>query len=158
MLSVLLSTATFNTTVLKSSTRGVLWKKGVLRNFTKFTGKYLCQSLFFNFFFACNEIATDCYKVTVLLQRHWVSEKLQLAINVKDFSDILEEYFGTTFESRLVILSFFGQDARPCYYYAIIRWRNNQSQFAILINNYEMFLSVIWKISFYRELFKRALL
>ena len=23
-------------------------KKGVLRNFTKFTGKYLCQSLFFN--------------------------------------------------------------------------------------------------------------
>ena len=23
-------------------------KKGVLRNFTKFTGKYQCQSLFFN--------------------------------------------------------------------------------------------------------------
>ena len=23
-------------------------KKGVLRNFTKFTGKYLCQSLYFN--------------------------------------------------------------------------------------------------------------
>ena len=23
-------------------------KKGVLRNFTKFTGKYMCQSLFFN--------------------------------------------------------------------------------------------------------------
>ena len=23
-------------------------KKGVLRNFTKFTGKHLCQSLFFN--------------------------------------------------------------------------------------------------------------
>ena len=23
-------------------------KKGVLKNFTKFTGKYLCQSLFFN--------------------------------------------------------------------------------------------------------------
>ena len=30
------------------STRGVLQKKGVLRNFTKFTGKHLCQSLFFN--------------------------------------------------------------------------------------------------------------
>ena len=26
----------------------VLYKKGVLRNFTKFTGKHLCQSLFFN--------------------------------------------------------------------------------------------------------------
>ena len=26
----------------------VFYKKGVLKNFTKFTGKYLCQSLFFN--------------------------------------------------------------------------------------------------------------
>ena len=26
----------------------VLYKKGVLRNFTKFTGKHLCQSLLFN--------------------------------------------------------------------------------------------------------------
>ena len=25
-------------------------RKGALRNFTKFTGKYLCQSLFFNKF------------------------------------------------------------------------------------------------------------
>ena len=28
--------------------RGCSVKKGVLRNFTKFTGKHLCQSLFFN--------------------------------------------------------------------------------------------------------------
>ena len=32
----------------EAATRGVLCKKGVLRNFTKFTGKHLCQSLFFN--------------------------------------------------------------------------------------------------------------
>ena len=31
----------------EAATRGVL-KKGVLRNFTKFTGKHLCHSLFFN--------------------------------------------------------------------------------------------------------------
>ena len=31
-----------------SSRPEVLCKKGVLRNFTKFTGKHLCQSLFFN--------------------------------------------------------------------------------------------------------------
>ena len=30
------------------ATRGVLYKKGVLRNFTKLTGNQLCQSLFFN--------------------------------------------------------------------------------------------------------------
>ena len=28
--------------------RGVLCKKGILKNFAKFTGKHLCQSLFFN--------------------------------------------------------------------------------------------------------------
>ena len=31
-----------------SSRPEVLCKKGVLRNFAKFTGKHLCQSLFFN--------------------------------------------------------------------------------------------------------------
>ena len=32
----------------RSSRPGVFRKKGVLKNFTKFTGKHLCQSLFFN--------------------------------------------------------------------------------------------------------------
>ena len=33
---------------LRSSRPEVFCKKGVLRNFTEFTGKHLCQSLFFN--------------------------------------------------------------------------------------------------------------
>ena len=33
---------------MRSSRPLVFCKKGVLRNFTKFTGKHLCQSLFFN--------------------------------------------------------------------------------------------------------------
>ena len=32
----------------RSSRPGVFCKKGVLRNFTEFAGKYLCQSLFFH--------------------------------------------------------------------------------------------------------------
>ena len=32
----------------EAATRGVLWKKGVLKNFAKFTEKHLYQSLFFN--------------------------------------------------------------------------------------------------------------
>ena len=32
----------------RSSRPKVFCKKGVLKNFTKFTGKHLCQSLFFN--------------------------------------------------------------------------------------------------------------
>ena len=32
----------------EAATRGALQEKVVLRNFIKFTGKHLCQSLFFN--------------------------------------------------------------------------------------------------------------
>ena len=35
-------------TINRSSRPEVFCEKGVLRNFAKFTGKYLCQSLFFN--------------------------------------------------------------------------------------------------------------
>ena len=44
-----------------SSRPEVFCKKGVLRNFTKFTGKHLCQSLFFNKVadLACNFIKKE---------------------------------------------------------------------------------------------------
>ena len=38
----------FQISMNRNSRLEVFCKKGVLRNFTKFTGKYLCQSLFFN--------------------------------------------------------------------------------------------------------------
>ena len=41
----------------RSGCPDVFCKKGVLRNFTKFTGKHLCQSLFFNK--ACNFIKKE---------------------------------------------------------------------------------------------------
>ena len=34
--------------MLRSSHPDVFFEKGILRNFSKFTGKYLCQSLIFN--------------------------------------------------------------------------------------------------------------
>ena len=34
--------------VFRSSRFKVFWKKGVLRNFTKFTGRHMCQDLFFS--------------------------------------------------------------------------------------------------------------
>ena len=37
-----------NSSIIKSSHHRCSIKKGVLKNFTKFTGKILCQSLFFN--------------------------------------------------------------------------------------------------------------
>ena len=44
----------FEISKFRSSRPEVLCKKGVLRNFTKFTGKHLYQSLFFKKFF--NEV------------------------------------------------------------------------------------------------------
>ena len=37
-----------HTYYIEAATRRFLWKEGVLKNFTKFTGKHLWQSLFFN--------------------------------------------------------------------------------------------------------------
>ena len=34
--------------IFRSSRPEVFWKKGVIRNFAKFTGKHLCQSSFLN--------------------------------------------------------------------------------------------------------------
>ena len=48
----------------RSSRLEVFCKKGVLENLTKFTGKYLCQSLFFN------KVA-DLRNATLLKKRLW---------------------------------------------------------------------------------------
>ena len=38
----------FQSLIARSSRLEVFYKKGVLKNFSKFTGKHLCQSLFFD--------------------------------------------------------------------------------------------------------------
>ena len=50
--------------VFRSSHQRCSMKKGVLRNLTKFTGKHLCQSLFFN-------KVTDLRPATLLNMRLW---------------------------------------------------------------------------------------
>ena len=50
--------------MLRSSHPEVLCKKGVLRNFAKFTGKHLCQGLFLN------KVA-DLRPATLLKKRLW---------------------------------------------------------------------------------------
>ena len=43
----------------------VLFEKSVLKHFTKFTGKHLCQSLFFNKVFLINLIKKEAYGTDV---------------------------------------------------------------------------------------------
>ena len=47
----------------RSSCLHIICKKGVLRDFAKFTGKNLCQSLFFNIFFSKRDSGT-CFTVS----------------------------------------------------------------------------------------------
>ena len=51
--------------IIRAQTRSnrpeVLQNKGVLRNFAKFTGKHLCQSLFFNKVAGLKEILTQVF-------------------------------------------------------------------------------------------------
>ena len=52
--------------LIRSSHRRCSIKEGVLRNFSKFTGKHLCQSLFFN------KVASSCrHEATLLKKRFW---------------------------------------------------------------------------------------
>ena len=49
----------------------MFYKKGVLRNFVKFTGRHLCQSLYFNKV-AATLLATSFFnKATLLKKRLW---------------------------------------------------------------------------------------
>ena len=52
------------------STRGVLWKKVVLKNFTKFTGKHLCRSLFLQTFIKNEDYAKLCEIVNTCFVEH----------------------------------------------------------------------------------------
>ena len=52
----------------RSSCQDVFCKKGVLRNFAKFTGKHLCQSLYFNKVAGLRPEACNVIKIETLAQ------------------------------------------------------------------------------------------
>ena len=57
--------------ICRSSRPDVLCKKGVLKNFAKFTGKHLCQSLFFNKvagLLFCTTPPDDCFCISLKQQ------------------------------------------------------------------------------------------
>ena len=55
--------------LLEATTGGVFCKKGILRNFAKFTGKHLCQSLFFN------KVAGVTYMLLIFMSKKIVHGK-----------------------------------------------------------------------------------
>ena len=75
----------------RSSRQGVICEKGVLRNFEKFTGKHLCQSLFFN-------KAAGLRPATLLKKRLW--HRCFLV----NFSKFLKTPFSQNTSGRLLLM------------------------------------------------------
>ena len=65
--------ACFIVNTVRSSHRRCSMKKGVLRNSTKFTGKHLCHSLFFNKVAALNCLLLDLVIIAWLWLFAWVN-------------------------------------------------------------------------------------
>ena len=77
---------------LEAATGGALYKKGVLRNVSKLTGKHLCQSLF------CNKVA-GLRPATLLKKRLW---HRCLPVNFEKF--LRKTFLQNTFGQLLLIL------------------------------------------------------
>ena len=75
----------------RSSHQGCSVRKGVLRNFAKFTGKHLCQSLFFN-------------KVTGLRPATLLKKKLWHRCFLVNFVKFLRALFLQNTSGRLLLL------------------------------------------------------
>ena len=69
-----LSVSFNSVSVMRSGHRKCSARKGVLRNFTKLTGKHLCQRLFFN------KVADDCFCVIVNLKTSPTNEFLTIEV------------------------------------------------------------------------------
>ena len=72
-------TCVISNTLIRSSRPEVFCKKGVLRNFAKFTGKHLCQSLLFNKVAglrpqACNFIKKETLAQVLSCEFHKISK------------------------------------------------------------------------------------
>ena len=67
------------TYIRRSSRPDVFYEKGVLRNFAKFTGKHLCQSLFFN------KVAGAAY--------HFIKKKTLAQVFFCEFCEISKNTF-----------------------------------------------------------------
>ena len=76
---------------LEAATGGALYKKGVLRNVSKLTGKHLCQSLF------CNKVA-GLRPATLLKKRLW---HRCLPVNFEKF--LRTPFFRTPLDDCLLI-------------------------------------------------------
>ena len=106
----------------RSSRPEVFCTKGVLKNFAKFTGKRLCQSLFFN-------EATDLRPATLLKKRLW-HKRFRV-----DFAKFLRTPFFTEHLQWLLLILTHFRSSRPEVFLEISQnlQENTCTSFSLLI-------------------------
>ena len=101
----------------------VFCKKGVLRNFVKFMGKYLCQGLFFNkvsgLWYRCFPVNFAKFLRTPFLKEHlrWLLLFIEDAIPLRNFEFrkknvllLTKDFFSRSFQS----CKFFSRKGESC--------------------------------------------
>ena len=81
-------------------------KKGVLRNFTKFTGKHLCQNLFF-YYFSKNTFFTEHLWMTASLcqQKHLTLNENYLQENFLMLENrLMFKFVDRSSENKIVLI------------------------------------------------------
>ena len=112
----------------RSSRLEVLWRKGVLRNFQKFTGKHLCQILIFDkvaglrkrFWYRCFPVSFLKFLKTpsIIEQLPWLL--LKTPVNQLIFREELVDlqlYYSRTFSQKLFKHMCFRHFKAGKYYY-----------------------------------------
>ena len=99
----------------------VFCKKDVLRNFAKFTGKHLCQSLFFNKGLACNFIKKETlaqvfsFEFCEISKNTFSTEHLRTTASLRNTMFI----FTKSIQIRLITL-FENKHCFCCFHYRIV--------------------------------------
>ena len=96
---------------VRSSRPEVFCEKGLLENFTKFTGKHLCQSLFYN------KVA-DLRSATLLKKRLW-HKCFSVSFVKYSRTTFLIEYIQWLLRSCLVLFDFITLSVRDCSFFLI---------------------------------------
>ena len=103
-------------------------RKGVLRNFTKFTGKHLCQSLFFNKVagqrnrcFPVNFVKFHIWETASIYYLSFISSKKESVVSCQapshKYQVLIQSQEKTSFFRLLLLLLFFG--GFLCFYYKL---------------------------------------
>ena len=133
---------------LRSSHQRCSMKKGVIRNFTKFTGKHLCQSLFFNKVAGLLQTLTQVFSCEFceISKNTFFTEHIWMAAS-KKFRFIWMAKLNTckfTFEINVIVFFSFVSDAS--HHFVVSFWWKSSTTFQFTIEISFIVVSILYQV------------